>query len=349
MTLRTRSGRAAVALACVLGAVAAADTTPVIAAAALPVPVGGFHDGVYVPIDDVPLGDSGVVANGNLALSWAGSQFEANLDDENQLASSRSDVGLRGAVTLELAAEASTDFDETLEILTLPLTPFEAGPLTITPYLGVTVRISGDAEAGAQVSVVAPFDVSAILSSLGQQRDASADTAPSFRPEIGLPDAANALALHATVELELTTTFMILVGNVVPIGGPVIAAALGAELDVDLGGRGPWWDLDAITGLKYGWSMPDALGAPQPAGRLRPLFDPLTVDIDSADDAAPLADVSTRWSHTFDSHNDDDAGAVIPAGEELVVVEQSGTPWMATLDGFGNPTVAAEQHRADER
>lgn len=45
----------------------------------LPPPAAaGFHDGVYVPIDDVLIAEQGnatVVANGNLALTWAGSNL----------------------------------------------------------------------------------------------------------------------------------------------------------------------------------------------------------------------------------------------------------------------------------
>ena len=51
-----------------------------------------------------------------------------------------------------------------------------------------------------------------------------------------------------------------------------------------------------------------------------------------------FADVSTRWSRAFDIFNDDDAGAVVPVGNDLVVAENESGPWLTTLDGAGNPT-----------
>ena len=61
-------------------------------------------------------------------------------------------------MTLELAATTGGDVGGTLELLSVPLSAFEVGPALVTPYLGVDVRFSGHADAGAQVSVVAPFD-----------------------------------------------------------------------------------------------------------------------------------------------------------------------------------------------
>jgi hypothetical protein len=60
-------------------------------------------------------------------------------------------------------------------------------------------------------------------------------------------------------------------------------------------------------------------------------------DIAHARDAGPLENVSTRWSRAFDSFNGDVAGAVMSDGDGLVVIEESGTPWMARLDGLGLP------------
>lgn len=345
MTIRLRPRRALLALlplvALTAAATAAVDAQPAAALVDLPFPAGGFRDGVYVPIDEQVLGDGSggaqVVANGNLAVTWAGSDFAATFDENDELERIDTDLGLHGAITLELSAETAGGLEDTLEVLTVPLTQFVVGPLTVTPYLGVNVRISGQAEAGAQVSVVAPFDVSAAVASLGGRPQGTPTERPAFRPEIGLPDAANALAFRARVEVELTTTFMITVNNLIPIGGPVLTANLGAELNVDTGQQ-PWWSLDGVAGLKYGWSMPDATtGAPQPADTRR-LFPEARFHVDHARDSGPLGDVSTRWSRAFDSFNDDDTGAVLPDGDHVVVVEESGTPWMARLDALGGPS-----------
>ena len=100
--------------------------------------VEGFQDGVYAPTPELNEDE----------------ELEGELD---------SDVGLHGTLTLDLSASATGGFDELLEVLEVPLGSFEVGPVGVTPYLGINVRVSGDAEAGAQLSVVAPFDVSAAI------------------------------------------------------------------------------------------------------------------------------------------------------------------------------------------
>jgi hypothetical protein len=293
-----------------------------------------------VPINDIDLtGTSGasVLANGNLALTWAGSRLDP-IVEADELESLESDLGLRGAITLDLSANTAGDVDDTLEVLTLPLTQFAAGPATVTPYLGVNVRISGQAEAGAQVSIVAPFNVRAALSGSGGQTSATAPERPSFQPEIGLPDAANAFAFSVRVEVEVTMTFMLSI-NGFPVGGPVLLAGLGTELVMDPTS----WDLDAFTSLRYGWSLPDIVtGAPEPPRRPARLFPSIRWDIADSDGAAPVTTVSTRWSRAFGIDQYDSVGGVVPVGDELAVIEASGSPggnpWMATLDGLGNPS-----------
>ena len=131
-------------VAVVAAATTALDGRP---AAAVPLPVNllGFQDGLYMPIDDVVLGDAGdasVVANGNLAVTWAGSNLRPTLDEDDALTEFDSDLGLRGALTLELAAETTGDLDGTLEVLTVPLAEFPAGPVTVIPYLGIDVQFT---------------------------------------------------------------------------------------------------------------------------------------------------------------------------------------------------------------
>jgi hypothetical protein len=176
-----------------------------------------------------------------------------------------------------------------------------------------------------------------LLVSIDGAAHASSTTRPSFWPQIGLPDAANALAFDVSVEVELTMTFMVLIEGIFPVGGPVLIASLGAALDVDLLSD-PWWRVDALTALKYGWSMPDITGAPEPPDEPRQLWRPRGRTIAQAHDAGPLDDVSTRWSRAFDIANGDDAGAMLPVGDELVVAEDDSGPWLTTLEGTGNPT-----------
>ncbi|HYN32173.1 MAG TPA: hypothetical protein VES40_06085 [Ilumatobacteraceae bacterium] len=308
------------------------------AAEPLAITIGGFRDGIYVPINDLDVtgpGDASVLANGNLAVTWAGSQFDATVDGEN-LQSLQTDLGLQGAVTLDLSARTAGDIDDVVEIVTTPLAQFAAGPVTVTPHLGVNMRISGLAEAGAQVSIVAPFNVSAALSKVGGHTSASAPERPSFEPEIGLPDAANTFAFNVAVDFEVTLTFMLSIEDV-PVGGPVLLASLGTDLHLDPTS----WDLDATTAVKYGWSFPDVTGAPQPPTRPKRLFPERRWNI-AHSDIGSMTDVSTRWARAFDTDRYDDVGGVVPIGDELVVIEASGSvggySWMTRLDGTGHPT-----------
>ena len=336
MRTTARPLRAAVTVVALVGASTMSLVVDVPRAVAQDPPPGGFHSGLYVPIDELPLGDPGdavVTANGNLALTWADSDFGGTVV-EGELESFDAGLDLRGALTLELSAATGGDLGGEFPIATVPVGVIDAGPFQVIPYVGVVVRLDGHADAGAQMSVVAPFDVGAAFASADARR-ASPTTPPSFEPELGPPDLANAVAFDGTVELGLSLTFMVSIEGV-PVGGPVLDASLGLALHVDLADS-PWWDLDGIAALRVGWSRPDLAGLPQPPRDLRALFPPRRFDIAEAPDAAPFADGATRWSRAFDSFHDDDLGAVIPVGEDLVVVEQSGTPWMSTLDGFGNP------------
>ena len=146
MITRPRRRRATLTVASLVAVVAVTTAVDAQPAGAVPLPVNidGFQDCFYVPIDDVVLGDSGdasVVANGNLSVTWAGSTLEPTFNEDDALTEFDSDLGLRGALTLELAAETTGDLDGSLEVLTVPLTPFEAGPVIVTPYLGIDVRL----------------------------------------------------------------------------------------------------------------------------------------------------------------------------------------------------------------
>ena len=238
-----------------------------------------------------------------------GFHFEGTVDGDDALESFDSDIGFRGAVTLELADTAG-DLGGTLELASLALPTFEVGPASVTPYMGVTLRLSGHAEAGAKVSMVAPFDVATAFSNGDAEPGAATTMPPRFLPEIGLPDVANALAFDATVEVDLTMTFLVAIEGI-PIGGPVLAAS-GCRAR-RRPARPAVVDLDGLAGLKYGWSMPDLLGAPQPPERLHTLVRPRRWDIAHARDAAPIADVSTRWSRAFDIFNQDHTGGCCPS------------------------------------
>ena len=310
----------------------------------LPVPTGGFASGVYIPLNGWPVagnGSGGLLLNGNLSLTWADTSMNPAVDEQGQLTELETDLGLRGAITLDLRAETSGDIEETFELLTVPVGSFPAGPAQITTYLGLNLRISGEAESGAQVGIVAPFNITAALRGTGGRPTTSLPTAPAFDPEIGLPDLAGALSASLTVELEATLTFQISVPQLpLPIGGPVFATSVGTTIDVKPGGT-PWWRLKASAGVKYGWSFPDVTGMPEPPSRMRNLIPRQQWQVDRARDTGPLAGASTRWSTAYDVLDNGDIGGLLADGDSLTVIQEGRSPdafpWLATLDGTGVP------------
>ena len=342
----SRSRRTVVAVGAVLTAMPLSLLSGAVPAVAdpLPVPTGGFASGVYLPLNDWPVAGSGsgaLLLNGNLSLTWADTTMNPTVDEQGHLTALDTELGLRGAVTLDVRAESSGDIQETFELVTVPLGSFPAGPAQITTYLGLNLRISGQAQAGAQVGLVAPFNVTAALHGIGGRPSTSLPTAPAFDPEIGLPDLVGALAASLTVELEATLTFQISVPQLpLPIGGPVFATSVSTTIDVEPGGT-PWWRLSASAGVKYGWSFPDVTGLPEPPSRMRNLVPRQAWQVDRAHDDGPVAGISTRWSTAYDVLNNGDVGGLFADGDLITLIQRGSSPdafpWLATLDGVGQP------------
>lgn len=314
----------------------------------LPAPTGGFASGVYLPLNDLAVsGGSGeLLLNGNLSLTWAGTAMAPTIDEDGELTALQTELGLRGAVTLDVRAGSSGDIEETVELVTLPVGSFAAGPAQITVYLGLNLRISGQADAGAQIGLVAPFNVAAALEGTDARPTTSIPTPPAFDPEFGPPDLAGAASASLTVEFEPTLTFQISVPQLpLPIGGPVFATSVGTTIDIQPGGT-PWWRLSAIAGVKYGWSFPDAAGLPEPPRRLRDLVPRQRWQVARAHDAGPVEGVSTRWSNAYDVLDNGDIAGLLADGDQLTVLQAGRSPdtfpWLATLDGVGNPVAQTQ-------
>lgn len=314
----------------------------------LPAPTGGFASGVYLPLNDLAVsGGSGeLLLNGNLSLTWADTAMAPTVDEDGELTALRTELGLRGAVTLDLHAATGGDFEETFELVTVPVGTFVAGPARITVYLGLNLRISGEADAGVQVGLVAPFNVTAALEGTDAHPATSIPAPPAFDPEFGLPDLAGAGSASLTIELESTLIFQISVPQLpLPIGGPVFATSVGTIVNVQPGGT-PWWRLSATAGVAYGWSFPDATGFPEPPRRLRDLIPERRWRVARAHDAGPVEGVSTRWSTAYDVLDNGDIAGLLADGDRLTVLQAAPSPdafpWLATLDGVGNPVAQAQ-------
>jgi hypothetical protein len=296
----------------------------------------GFWMGIYHPLNNVVLAERDgiqLVANGNLALSFADSNFEGTLDANNELDTFRAQVGLHGALTMEVAVEGSGDLDSVLDLSTIPLPSFDVSPaVTVTPYVQMRLLLTGTAAAAARVSVVAPFRVGAAFSKAGRRRaDLSSD--PQFTAEVGLPEVSG--NFDGTVQLEVTTTFLVTIQGFA-VGGPVVGTRFGAHLQIDLAAS--TWTLDGLGSIVGGWAFldPTTLLPDVPEDLLERQVPSWHI----AGGAIPEIGPSTRWSRVFDVERDDNAATALLAGGEIVVVESGDEPWLASLslDTLGVPS-----------
>jgi hypothetical protein len=219
----------------------------------LPVPDAGFESGLYVPLNDVVLGDTGgaqVLVNGNLAVSWVDSTFEGELDANGELERANAGISLSGAATLELALAAGTDVAGSCRLALIALPSFTVGGITASPFVQVKVKLEATADADGCISVVAPFGIGSGFSHDGAPH-AGLSTPPRYTPEVGLPDAA--INLSGTVELEVVLAVLLAI-EAIPIGGPVLGTSLGVTLELD---SASGWDADGFIKIVGDWTFPD--------------------------------------------------------------------------------------------
>jgi hypothetical protein len=293
--------------------------------------VGGFQSGFYLPINDVVMAQRGgvrVVANGNLALSFVDSSFSGALDADDEIDNYRAAIGLNGALTVELAARGRGRLSGEMVLATLPLTPFPVGPnVVVSPFVQVRLILSGSTDADARVSMVAPFRVSAAFAH-DDQPSADVSSAPHFAPEIGLPEVSGNFT--GTIALEVTTSFLTTI-EMVPVGGPVLATRLGASLAINT--RSGGWTLDGVGEIGGGWVFPDLTGFPSVPDKLpvRHPVDPWRI----TGGRLPPPGASTRWSKALDVNGDDESGAALLTGSEVVVVSSDDYPFLGSIGTRG--------------
>ena len=160
-----------------------------------PAPEAVFQDGIYLPLDELGLGEAeasgggaAVVLNGNLSLSWVDSTFEATLDAcAEELEEAAAHVGLRGAVTLELAMDADADVAGSLRLAAVPLPPFTIGEITVSPFIIVRLRLATATDADFRFSLVAPFEFGSAFAFDGTTSSEDLPSSPRHAPEVGLP------------------------------------------------------------------------------------------------------------------------------------------------------------------
>ncbi len=304
-----------------------------------PAPEAVFQDGIYLPFDRFALTEAdgaAVVLNGNLSLSWVDSTFEATLDDcAEELEEAAAHVGLRGAVTLELAMDADADVAGSLRLAVVPLPPFTIGAITVSPFITVRLLLTAATDADVRFGLVAPFEFGSGFAFDGTTSSEELTSSPRHAPEVGLPDTA--ATLTASAELEITLALMLTVGAGLPIGGPALGASFGTLLSVDpVAGV----DVDGVVSIAGGWVFPGLDGLPDIPADLPILHPAAQFDVLSVAGPITPGGASTRWSRLFDIPFNESAAAILPAGDGLVVIGggvSAAIAWLATLDPDGVP------------
>ncbi|NUO54142.1 MAG: hypothetical protein HOV80_35290, partial [Polyangiaceae bacterium] len=307
-------------------------------ASALMTPAGDFESGVYVPVDELPLGSwngAQAVANGNVAFTFVAPTFEGVLDDDGNVSNFASAINIRGALTLEVRVDAAGDFEEPIPVALTPLPAFSVGSqLVVTPYVSTTVNITGSAEGTSRTSLVAPFSASVEVGLPGPGEPViSVPVSPTFDPELGAPDAAASVELGVDVEVGLI--FLVAIDGI-PVGGPALFASLGIDVGVSALPT-PVWEAELVTELGAAWTFPDPTSSLPEIPASIPLVSEPVVELVGGSLSGGLS--STRWSRSYDTLQDDSAVGVLERGDGAVLVGSSlaSRPWMAEIDSGGVP------------
>lgn len=223
-------------------------------------------------------------------------------------------------MTIELAVDRGGEFAGSLRLAMIPLPPFTVGSVTVSPYVQVKLHLEGTADAGARVSVVAPFRIGGRFTNPGPPDQSPR---PRYEPEFGPPDPAQAIGMAGSIELEVVVAFQIAI-NGFPVGGPVIGTSLGVIVEIDTDPAAPaWWDLGGLVKVVGGWAFLDpATLLPDIPEELAVVFGPYRRNIDSADGPLPVIGTeSSRWSQVYDIAGDDEAVAAVAVENGLIVLE----------------------------
>jgi hypothetical protein len=302
-----------------------------------------FLRGFYVPLDNKDLahvdlggiGDGEMLANGNVAVSFNGSDL--NLEVVDGVTHFAGEFEVTSAVTLELRAETSGEVAYSKVLAFTELPEFEFGDVTIFPTVHVELNVHGTADAGASASVVVPLSVAAGFDSQSDQ-PIYVSSPSKFSPSFGAPDVANAVGMELTASATVGMSFLILVDGFA-LGYPTINFEAGVDIGVDPQ-NDPWVAADAFLTATGVWAL-------DPAGDIQLPYSEFTlvprVETRVAELPGPLlSDLEvTRWSRIYDLGASEEALSLVPTDAGMCVVGPgtgTGRAWMSELDGNGNTT-----------
>jgi hypothetical protein len=329
----TMTYRAAALHALLLTACSAAtlevERTAIPRTEALASSTASFGSGFYVPIDELTLlstDDAQGVANGNVVVSFDTAAFEPTLDANGEVERVRSQLALRGALTLELRVDVAGKLSGRRTLL--PMTPLAVIPITdtvsVTPFVYASMDYEVLAAASGSASVIVPFEASADFTKRSNDSEVHLHERRAQRPRVGAPDVAASIDFDA--DFEVGVVFMITVDGL-SLGGPTLAQLTGLDLHVTAL-PAPAWNAELTLALRGGWSITPEF----------PVFShnlaEVVVPVPGA--SLPGGLTPTRWSRVYDSQENEHAGAFVQTDDGVVLLaEAGGWPWLSQIDASG--------------
>ncbi len=280
-----------------------------------------FQGGTYIPFDEMVVVEAlgaQIVLNGNIAVAAPTPSFLATVDPNGVPDSFTSDIELRAAVTAEISADVSGDFEETISGPLLPLPPFQVGAnIIVVPHAYANVTFRGTAEAGMRIAMVQ--EISTLVSiSIASTSSAGTDGPPKFHADFTPPEVTGASGFDVEMEVHAGVLFLVTVQGI-PIGGPIVEASFGLEFGVNPV-LNPWWELDGLVAVTIGWAAPDFdLALDVPVADVT-LYRKKSNVAQARSGFPVLAVPSFRWSRVFDLAADEGATALVPLKSGYVVL-----------------------------
>jgi hypothetical protein len=284
----------------------------------------------YVPIEErtlVSTNAARAVANGNVVAQFDMATFEPSFDENGEVERVRSQLGLHGAVTVEVRVEAEGDLSGDIELLA----PTPLGVIvlsetsSVTPYAYVKMHYEVNAAASGVASVILPFNAGLRMQRRSGDPDVQFDEQARPQPQIGAPDAAASIDLELTFDVGVV---FLMVVNGIPLGGPSIAqpTTLGLHLTAL---PQPAWSADITGELRAGWSF-----APG-----EPLFSASAIEATHPLPGGTFGEGlrQLRWSRVYDLQESETSGglAPLPDGGAMLLGTSHGWPWLARVDAGG--------------
>lgn len=252
---------------------------------------------LYRPVNDqllIDLNGLQIVANGNLSVVPADLQICSNLNP-NSSCNAPFEVSFQSTISaaLEVRSEVSGSFTKEWPLDLIVLPAFNVPNYTVTPYIYLTVGVTGSMDANMVVSVVEQWGIGSTLSIGGSGLISATANPPSKAFQIGKPIVTQGSNATLEVFIKAYLYFDVWTAQGTPLGGPLLSILPSATLTVQPANN-PWWTATSRMKVDSEWLY---FGA---STQQMNVFDQ-TFPIGDA--GGPLGNLSTlaesRWARTY--------------------------------------------------